>query len=216
MAGSSGGVEEKRPAAKKKPRGKAGIGGSAARKLSVRKTRLVLLALLAAATVVIGGVALLGGDSGDGSSGDTGDQGNAVALTASQLPARASALGQPAYWLGPRAGTESYELSTTPDGRVYVRYLTNGAEAGDPRPDFVTVGTYQVDEAEQALRDAAENSRGSQALSQEDGYQLLSSGQATNAYVVFDEQPDVQVEIFSPQPGEAAALAKSGALGPIR
>ncbi len=51
-----------------------------------------------------------------------------------------------------------------------------------------------------------------QTLSKHDGYEVLSSSGATNAYVVFEDRPDVQVEVFSPQAGEAAELATSGAL----
>ena len=36
------------------------------------------------------------------------------------------------------------ELSETGKARVYLRYLTEGAEAGDPRPAFLTAGTYAL------------------------------------------------------------------------
>ena len=36
------------------------------------------------------------------------------------------------------------ELSETGKARVYVRYLAEGAEAGDPRPAFLTVDTYAL------------------------------------------------------------------------
>lgn len=192
----------------KMEKGKAG-------KLDVKKVRLGIAVLLAVAAVVIGAVVLLGGGSDDSSSAASGggeEESNAVALSTSELLAHVSDLGEPAFWVGPRAGTDSYELSTTPDGRVYIRYLTGGAEAGDPRPDFLTVGTYPVSEAKQALEEAAKTS---QTLTQHEGYEVLSASDATNAYVVFDNQPEVQVEVFSPQPGEAAQLAASGTLKPV-
>lgn len=178
----------------------------------MKTVRLGLVGVLVVAAVVIGAIALLGGGSDDSSASpaEEGSDSNAAALSASELLARGSSLEQPAYWIGPRAGTASYELSSTPDGRVYIRYLTGDAEAGDPRPDFLTVGTYSVAEAKQALEEATRGE--GQTLSHEEGYEVLSSKQATNAYVVFDDQPELQVEIFSPQPGEAAELATSGAL----
>jgi hypothetical protein len=185
-----------------------------ARKLDVKTVRLGLAALLVVVGVIVGAIALFGGDSTDDSSASSGTETNAVALGQSELLAEVSSLGEPAYWVGPRAGTDSYELSTTLDGRVYVRYLTGGAEAGDPRPDFLTVGTYPVEEARQALQDAIETSEGSE-LTQHDGYEVLSSEEATNAYVVFDNQPRVQIEVFSPEPGEAAELVAAGVLKPI-
>lgn len=185
----------------------------ASRGLDVKTVRLGIAGLLVVAAVVLGAIALFGGDSGDGSS--AGSETNAVALSLPELLAEVSELGQPVFWAGPQAGVESYELSTTPDGRVYIRYLTGDAEAGDPRADFVTVGTYPVAAAQQALRDATKAAAGEQALSRHDGFQALSSEDATNAYVVYDDQPEVQIEIFSPQPGEAAELATSGALKPL-
>jgi hypothetical protein len=186
----------------------------ASRKLGVRKLRLGFAGLLVVAAIVIAAIALLGGDSSDDSSGGA-KGGDAVALSAPQLLARVSELDRPAFWVGPRAGTDSYELSTTLDGRVYVRYLTGNAQAGDPRPDFLTVGAYPVPEAKQALEDAAKSAEAGQTLSRHEGYEALSASEATNAYVVFDNQPEVQIEIFSPQPGEAAQLATSGTLKPV-
>lgn len=188
-------------------------------KLDVKKVRTGLAALLAVTALILGAIALFDGGSGDSSSSSTGSgsegESIAVALSESELLAQVSSLGLPAFWVGPRAGTSSYELSTPPDGRVYIRYLTGDAEAGDPHPDFLTVGTYPVPEAKKALEEATRAGEGGQTLSQEEGYKVLASPEATNAYVVFDNQPDAQVEIFSPQPGEAAELAKSGTLKPV-
>jgi hypothetical protein len=191
---------------------------AASRKLDVKRVRIGLAGLLVVAAVVIGAIAIFSGGSGGGSSSSASSPGtptNAKALSVSGLLAEAGRLGGPAYWVGPRAGTDSYELSSLPDGRVYIRYLTGGAKAGDPRPDFLTVGTYPVPEAKQALEGAAKQAGAGQTLSQHEGYEALSSSEATNAYVVFDDQPEVQIEIFSPQTGEAAALATSGELKPV-
>jgi hypothetical protein len=49
----------------------------------------------------------------------------------------------PVYWLGER-GDDDYELTESSSGRVYVRYLPAGTEAGDERADFVTVGHLPV------------------------------------------------------------------------
>jgi hypothetical protein len=187
------------------------------KKIDAKTARLGLAGLLVVIAVLIGAIALLSDDSGGGSSesSETAGESKGVALSASELVAKAGSLGGPAYWIGPRAGTTSYELSVTPDGRIYVRYLTGGAEAGDPKPDFLTIGTYPVPEAAQALQDATTGAAGSQTLTQHEGFEVLSSPEATNAYVVFDDQPEIQVEVFSPQRGEASQLAGSGALKPL-
>jgi hypothetical protein len=187
---------------------------SAPGKLDPKTVRLGAAGLIVVAAIVVGAIALLGGGSNDSSPAGADSATPAVALSESELLARASDLGQTAIWVGPTAGTKSYELSTEADGRVYIRYLTGDAKAGDPRPDFLTVGTYPVAGAGAALRNAAKAAPG-QTLSHHAGYEVLSSKEATNAYVVFDDQPDLQIEIFSPQPGEAADLASSGALKPL-
>jgi hypothetical protein len=178
----------------------------------VKTARLGAAALLVVVGLIVGIAALAGGGSGSSSEGGGSE---AVSLSASELLAKAGSLSGPAYWIGPRAGTSSYELTDTPDGRIYIRYLTGGTAAGDPRPDFLTVGSYPVAEAAKALEGVANSGEG-QTLSHRQGYEVLSSSGATNAYVVFDEQPDIQVEVFSPQAGEAAQLATSGALRPLR
>jgi hypothetical protein len=182
-------------------------------KLNPKRVRLGAAALLVVAAVVVGIVALAGGSDGKGSSG--GGEGEAVSLSAAELIARTSGLGGPAYWIGPRAGTSGYELTDTSDGRIYIRYLTGSAEAGDPRPAFLTVGTYPVEGAKRAIESAAKNGEGG-TLSRHDGYEVLDTGNGSDAYVVFDSEPDVQVEVFSPQRGEATQLATSGALKPVR
>ncbi len=203
-AGEESGQVERTPAKK----------GAAPRKPDVKRVRIGLAALLVVAAIVLGLIAIFSDGSGGDSSSDSATT-NAVALTLPELLAEAGRLGGPAYWVGPRAGTDSYELSSLPDGRVYIRYLTDGAEAGDSRPDFLTVGTYPVPDAKGALEGATKQTRAGQTLSRHKGYEVLTSKQSTNAYIVFDSQPGLQIEIFSPQAGEAAALAASGQLKPV-
>ena len=182
------------------------------KKLEPKQVRLGLAGLVVVVAIAIGAVALLGGGSGNGSS-ESGSAEEAVALSESELLARASDFSHPVYWVGPRAGTESYELNSISDGRAYIRYLTGGAEAGDPQPDFLAIGTYPVPDAKGALRKAAKES--GEKIARHDGYEVLSVAGAKNAYVVFDGQPGLQVEVYSPQPGEAAALAGGGLLKPL-
>jgi hypothetical protein len=180
------------------------------RELDVKTVRTGLAVLIVLVVAVILAVNLLGGS---GSSGEE-SPGTAVALSESELISRVSELERPAYWVGARPGTAQYELTSTADGRIYIRYLTGDAKAGDPRPDFLTVGTYPVPEAQKALR-VAENSSTGMTLSKHVGYQTLSGETAHSAYVVFDNEPNVQIEIFSPTPGESSDLANSGALTPM-
>lgn len=181
-------------------------------KLDVKRVRLTVAGLLAAGAAVAGAVALLGGSSGS----SAGSSSAAVALSSAQLLARAGGLSGTAYWLGPRTDTTSYELSDSSDGRIFIRYLTGGAKAGDPRPDFLTVGTYPVPSARRALARGAATDAKEGTLSRLPGREILGSAKATSAYVVFDEEPELQIEVFSPRRGQAARLAESGALELLR
>lgn len=179
----------------------------------VRKVRLAVAGLLAVAGVAILAIVLLGGSDEDSSSSAGEGESEAVALSESELLAEASGLGGPAYWIGPRAGTESYELTSTEDGRIYIRYLTGDAEAGDERADFLSVGTYPFPDAKAGLQRSA--AKGEGTLEQGNDYTYLVPAAGENAYVVFDDEPDLQIELFSPQPGEAEQLARDDALEPL-
>jgi hypothetical protein len=179
--------------------------------MDVNRVRRWVLAGLIAAGVVVLAIVLFGGDSGDDSSAGEAEA-EAVALSEAELLAETSGLGGPAYWVGPREGTESYELTTTEDGRIYIRYLTGDAEAGDESAEFVSVGTYPFPDAKAGLQRSAQEGGGE--IEQGQGYELLV-GDNDNAYVVFGDEPEMQVEIYSPQPGEAEQLARDGSLEPI-
>jgi hypothetical protein len=65
----------------------------------------------------------------------------ASAVTEVELRQLAADIGRPVYWAGSNE-TDTYELTRTRDGRVYLRYLPEDASVGDPRPNFRTIGTY--------------------------------------------------------------------------
>lgn len=183
------------------------------RELDPITVRRAIAGLIAVGVLVVLGIVVFGGSSGSQGGSNAGSSGEPVALSESELREEANNLGQPIYWVGPRPRTTSYEFTATPDGRYYIRYLTGGAEAGDPLPKFLTVGTYDVPDAHRALKKATATDGGK--LSQHRGYMVLSHQGGTDAYVVFDDQPDLQIEVFSPVPGVATALANSGALTPL-
>jgi hypothetical protein len=103
------------------------------------------------AAVLIVWVAL---DSGD-SEGEAASTPSAKAEIVSVAALRKATVLQdtPIYWAGQNAGTE-LELSKPSADRTYVRYLTAGAKAGDPRP-FLTVGSYQLADPVATLRSQA-------------------------------------------------------------
>ncbi|MEX2107853.1 MAG: hypothetical protein WD827_03070 [Solirubrobacterales bacterium] len=194
-------------------RGKPSPGKADGSKPNAKAVRLGFAVLIGVVAIVVGGIALLDdGSDSDGRPAESAASEETVALSESELLERADSLSGPAFWIGPRVGTTSYELRTAEEG-TYIRYLTGGAEAGDSRQDFLTVATYPTPEAAQRLQNAVTESEGGQKLTEHDGYVVLGSD--TGAYVVFDDYPEVQIEIFSPQSGEAAQLATSGSLKPL-
>jgi hypothetical protein len=178
-------------------------------RLDVNTVRLCVGGMIVAMVAVILAVNAL--DDGE----SQGDRPEAVLLSESELIARAGRFSHPAYWVGPQPGIKRYELTFKPGEQLYVRYLPAAAEPGDKRPDFLIVGTYAVPNAQRALELAAGKSKQGETLSREDGFEMMSAPDSKHAYVVFDSRPELQVEIFSPQPGEAEKLATSGVLRPV-
>ncbi|MEX2107540.1 MAG: hypothetical protein WD827_01485 [Solirubrobacterales bacterium] len=148
-----------------------------------------------------------------------GDSERISPATCSSVPPKglfklADAANYPVYWAGPIPNTE-LELTPPTDGNAYVRYLTGDAEADDPRAEYLTIGTYPVVDAQQALRDAANTTERDSMLWPEAGYEVLGSAEETSAYMVFDDQPDLQIEIYDPTPKRAFSLARSGRICPV-
>lgn len=134
-------------------------------------------------------------------------------VTEAGLRAFAAAHDGPVFWVGPRSGS-SYELTSTADGRVYVRYLAAGVEAGSNDPNFLTVGTYPQQDALATLQQTARR-RGSGTFPVADGgVGTVVDGSPDSVYVAFPDT-DAQIELFDPE-GGARALAVDGALVAVR
>jgi hypothetical protein len=160
----------------------------------------------------VAAVALLIGLCGCGSSGDSVSltAGEPALVSASQLTEFAADADGPIYWLGERLGSR-YELTETAKGRIYVRYLRGDAKAGDPHSSFITVATYPSEDGVAKLRQAADAQDGAELGRAGDGAVLLADPSATSAYLAYPGG-DVQVELYSPEPGQARRLAVAGAV----
>src|SRR5690349_21787017 len=92
---------------------------------------MLLLAALATAAAVVAAILLANSGSSTTQKSRTtasvpATRGTTVqAVSMGTLTALPGVLGHPVYWAGPRAGA-TYELTRSPDGRVYIRYLTGG------------------------------------------------------------------------------------------
>jgi hypothetical protein len=125
----------------------------------------------------------------------------------------ADEVGHEVYWAGDDEDGE-VELTVTADGRVFVRYLTGGVNAGVPEGDYLTVNTLELPDAQAATRDLAEAS-GAESFDVPGGG-LAVVDAANPERVVFTEPgSDLQVQVFDPTAGRARELVESGQIEPI-
>jgi hypothetical protein len=169
-------------------------------------TRRWLTILLVVLTVALIAAVVVWLVHGDDSSPATGEP---EAVTTSELSEFAAEQDTPVYWLGERRN-EGYELTDSSSGRVYVRYLTGGAEAGDKRAVFVTVATYPADNGVATLRKAAREQMGAKLGKTDDGAALLIDPTSPNNAHLAYPGANLQIEVYSPVPGEALRLAARG------
>jgi hypothetical protein len=137
----------------------------------------------------------------------------ASAASESELKAFAKSLSHPLYWAGPKEGY-TYELTQTTNGFVYVRYLPEGTEVGDPRSRFLTIGTYPRPSAYAELQRAAKADGAVSLKVDRNGLAVFSEARPTSVYLGY---PDAryQVEVYDPSPDEARRLALSGQVVPV-
>src|SRR5213078_668892 len=107
------------------------------------------------------------------------------------------------------------EATRGSDGEVWLRYLTGSAAAGDQRADFVTIGSYPRTDAFAAAQEAAKGGDQRSAELPGGGLMLWSVERPTSVYVARPGS-DLLVEVYSPDAEQAKALARSGAVAPLR
>jgi hypothetical protein len=134
-------------------------------------------------------------------------------VDAAGLAAFEDSLGHELYWAGERPPDE-VELSQEADGSVYLRYLPPGTDAGDPRAQFLTVGTYPVADAVGALRRTADKAGTSLESAADGGVVLVNPSSEGSVYLAYPGS-DLQIEVYDPAPGRALGLIRSGAIGPV-
>ena len=133
-------------------------------------------------------------------------------LSGRNLVALGDSLGRPFYWAGQRDGV-SYEFTENADGRIFVRYLPAGVEAGSAEP-YLTVATYPVANAYAVTRSAA-GQPGAVRLTGKDGAVAFYEKQKpTNVYLAFP-RGNVQIELYAPTPGALRELVTGGRIRPV-
>jgi hypothetical protein len=139
---------------------------------------------------------------------------NAPALQASaaseaQLADLATTLGHPIFWVGPQSG-DTYELSQSSNGTVYIRYLPAGVAVGSSKP-YLTVATYPFAGAYAALQTVAKQSGETAIKVGNGGLAVVAASYPASVHVAYPGV-DYQVEVFDPTAGSATALVAGGKL----
>ena len=167
-----------------------------------------LLAVLAALVVIAG---CGGGESTPTTT--TGTRAEPVKASPDALRKVAAVVGHPVFWVTDQTPA-TYELTQTAGGRIYIRYLPQDVGLGDPRPSFLTVGTYPQSDAFAAVQRAAK--RPGAVVTGLDGGGLMVSQRDTPTSVFFaTPTSSVLVEVFDPTANRAATLITTGAVQPI-
>ena len=92
---------------------------------------------------------------------------------------------------------------------MFVRYLPEGAEAGDPRPRFLTVASYAQPNAYRFLRAQSRREGWAGQTTGSGALVAYSEERPTSVYFAFPDA-DLQVEVFDPDRGEARRLVLAG------
>jgi hypothetical protein len=136
-----------------------------------------------------------------------------VATTEADLLTFSGEAGHPVYWAGDIEGTRLEEHRSA-DGDIFVRYLTGDAEIGDPRQDYLTIGTYPVADAYDVLQRQAEQPGSVTSHTPDGGFVLTNENNLNSVYIAFQAQ-DLEIEVYDPDPKRAFKLATSGEIVPV-
>lgn len=137
----------------------------------------------------------------------------AVGVSVSKLTSLSASLGHPIYWAGAEQGN-TYELSRTKDGRVYIRYLPAGAKVGDPKPNYLAVGTYPQANAFAVLTATAKKQGVATMSLRGGGLAFVDKTHPTSVYLAYPGSA-YQIEVYDPSPARARRLVVSGKVVPV-
>jgi hypothetical protein len=186
---------------------------------SLRPRAGALIAVVIAVGVIVW-LLVRGGDDGDKPAATTAPAARAPQRSAPEktsiaaLRKLAAASGHSIFWARPAKGV-TYELSRTNDGSIYIRYLPAGVKLGDPRPNFLTVGSYPLVKPFATVQSAAKKQGAIVRKLSHGGLAVTNSDRPTSVYFAYPSST-VLVEVYDRTPGRARELVTSGRIEPIR
>jgi len=130
-----------------------------------------------------------------------------LGLNQPKLQARALALGQPMWWIGPKRGVR-YEFQRTTNDRIFVRYLPKGVGVGKKPGRYLIIATYPWANAYKSLKKVSHN-RG--VAGPRGSYIWARPNYPKSVLVAFTGLP-YEIEVYDPSATKAATIAESGQL----
>jgi len=176
----------------------------------LRPRTLLIAVITGLVLTAAGAVALLSG--GDAERAERQPATPAEASVA-DLRAIAQEADTPIYWAGTEPGTR-FEVTETPGGKVFVRYLPPNVEVSDKRPDFLTVGSYPYRRAYAVAEESSLKEGMARADAPGGGLAVWSKKRPNSIYVAYPGS-ELLVEVFSPEASEAQRLVLEGSVGPV-
>jgi hypothetical protein len=169
-----------------------------------------IVGVLIAAAVVVLFLLLKSDDNGSNEPSST----NGPEATSVQgLQQLAASVDHPVYWAGERPG-KSYELTISDQGNIFVRYLDPNTPVGSRSVTSLTIGTYPVQNAYEALQGIAKKPGSKTGKTPDGGFVVTNEGTPQSVYIAYPNS-DHEIEVYDPDPKTAFSLATSGAVVPI-
>lgn len=154
---------------------------------------------------------------GDPSSASEGvsmaNTGDARIVSDDELTGLPEEVGHSLFWAGPKSGTQ-VEFSSDGTGNVHLRYLTDGAEAGDPNQSYLNIGSYPFAGAYEATRKLAEGPNVVK-VTEHEGTGFYDPNNPYSVIIAWPSEPDLQVEVYDPVKNRALEVVRSGDIVPV-
>jgi hypothetical protein len=135
-----------------------------------------------------------------------------AAVSLRGLKTLAGSLKTPIYWAGPKAGT-TYELTQTPSGNIFVRYLPNGVSVGTAK-QYPFVATFRVPNSFAVTRGVANRPDSGKIQLGTEVVAFYSRSSPTNVYLAYSGS-NYQIEVFDPNPRRARQTVALGRIEPV-
>jgi hypothetical protein len=129
-----------------------------------------------------------------------------VSASVPDLQSLARTLKQPVYWVGPKAG-HTYELTQTPSGKVYLRYLPPGVKVGAAQP-YLTVATYPFPGAFASLQALTKQKDEVRIELPGGGIALVNTQYPKSIHLAYPGS-DYEIEVFDPAAARVRQIVSS-------